>query len=133
MDKRIAVEEGLDSVGHYLKQNGYQVVPLQGEVRAGEVDCLVISGGDKNMMGMADIQTGHSDQCPREKCGRSIPGSAKAGASSLKNRSFLFRCGATGSFYFYFSWALALGRADFPTLKTKFSSILRLHPFDEVL
>lgn len=58
MDKRIAVEEGLDSVGHYLKQNGYQVVPLQGEVRAGEVDCLVISGGDKNMMGMADIQTG---------------------------------------------------------------------------
>ncbi len=57
MNKRIAVEEGLSSISQYLKQNGYQVIPLQsGE--ANDADCLIISGGDKNMMGMQDIQTG---------------------------------------------------------------------------
>ncbi len=56
MNKRIAVEEGLSSISQYLKQNGYQVVPLQSD-QVNDADCLVISGGDKDMMGMQDIQT----------------------------------------------------------------------------
>ena len=52
---RIAVEEGLKVIGDYLKHNGYEVVPLNPQIRGGDVDCCVISGVDKDVLGMENI------------------------------------------------------------------------------
>jgi hypothetical protein len=57
MSKRIAVEEGLSQVRDMLQNNGYEVVRLDpSQMR--EAAAIVISGGDKNMMGIETIQTG---------------------------------------------------------------------------
>lgn len=57
MAKRIAVEDGLASVGRYLEKNGYDVVQMNVDGPAGNYDAYVISGGDVNVMGMQDVTT----------------------------------------------------------------------------
>ncbi|OYD07782.1 YkuS family protein [Paludifilum halophilum] len=52
--QRIAVEEGLQPVRHYLEGQGYEVVDLAAD-QLQNCGCCVISGGDKDVMGMADI------------------------------------------------------------------------------
>lgn len=54
----IAVERGLDNVRSFLESQGYQCIALKNEdsqVQGAAV--IVISGGDKNMMGMQDTRT----------------------------------------------------------------------------
>ncbi|CAM3428138.1 YkuS family protein [Marinicrinis lubricantis] len=53
---RIAVEPSLSNVKQALQQNGYDVVDMQADSMQ-SCDCCVISGQDKNMMGMGDVQT----------------------------------------------------------------------------
>ncbi|PTX65032.1 uncharacterized protein UPF0180 [Melghirimyces profundicolus] len=53
MNARVAVEDGLQPVSQYLQIQGCQVVKLD-EGSAQNCDCCVISGGDKDMMGMQD-------------------------------------------------------------------------------
>ena len=52
---RVAVEEGMQNVGQYLQSQGCQVIPLD-QNRVQNADCCVISGGDKDMMGMQDTR-----------------------------------------------------------------------------
>lgn len=52
MERTIAVEEGLTPVRKFLQEKGYHVVSL----RSGEnADAAVISGGDKDVMGIQTI------------------------------------------------------------------------------
>jgi len=56
MEKQIAVEQGLDNVSQALRSAGYQVVKLeQGQLQ--NVQCVVVSGGDDNMMGIQTTMT----------------------------------------------------------------------------
>ncbi|MBO8171269.1 MAG: YkuS family protein [Bacillaceae bacterium] len=55
---RVAVEDNLDQVENILRNNGYDVVRLGNQQQ--QVDAVVISGQDRNMMGMQDRQTGAS-------------------------------------------------------------------------
>lgn len=50
---RVAVEEGLNHVSQYLQSQGCQVEPLNAD-QLQNCDCCVISGEDKDMMGMQD-------------------------------------------------------------------------------
>ncbi|WP_199616679.1 YkuS family protein [Paenibacillus alkalitolerans] len=52
---RVAVENSLNNVKDALRNNGHEVMDLSGGLDA--CDCCVISGEDKNMMGMADRAT----------------------------------------------------------------------------
>ncbi|GGE32542.1 UPF0180 protein [Pullulanibacillus camelliae] len=52
---KIAVEEGLTDVQEALKSKGYDVVTLRQKSDAKQCDCCVISGVDRNVMGMQDI------------------------------------------------------------------------------
>lgn len=52
--KRIAVEPALSQVRSLLKQEGYEVMEMQQFQNA---DCVVINGGDDNLMGMQDALT----------------------------------------------------------------------------
>jgi len=52
---RVAVEDSLQQVRDFLINKGYDVVDLGHEVK--KVDAVVISGQDKDMMGMHDITT----------------------------------------------------------------------------
>ncbi|MFD1017993.1 YkuS family protein [Thalassobacillus hwangdonensis] len=54
---RIAVEENLADVRAALQQKGYDIVTLKNEKDAEGCDCCVISGQDKNTMGMATAST----------------------------------------------------------------------------
>lgn len=54
---RVAVEDNLDQVERLLRNNGYEVVRLDGQPQQ-QIDCCVITGQDNNMMGMMDITTG---------------------------------------------------------------------------
>lgn len=58
MAKRIAVEDHLKNVQEYLRHNGYDVVPLNASTPLDTCDCCVISGVDKDVMGMQNIGTG---------------------------------------------------------------------------
>jgi hypothetical protein len=58
MAKRIAVEDDLKHVQEYLRHNGYEVVPLNASTQLDTCDCCVISGVDKDVMGMQNIDTG---------------------------------------------------------------------------
>jgi hypothetical protein len=49
---KIGVEESLGHVREALKSNGHEVVSLSENVKG--CDCCVISGQDKNVMGMTD-------------------------------------------------------------------------------
>jgi putative N-acetylmannosamine-6-phosphate epimerase len=53
---RIGVENSLSDVKQALQRNGHDVVSLDAS-NAAQCDCCVISGQDKDMMGMADIAT----------------------------------------------------------------------------
>lgn len=50
---RIGVEEALTDVKQALKEKGHQIVDLHSEEDVGNCDCCVISGLDKNVMGMS--------------------------------------------------------------------------------
>ncbi len=52
--KRIAVEPALSQVANLLKEKGYQVMGMDQFQNA---DCVVINGGDDNLMGMQDTLT----------------------------------------------------------------------------
>jgi len=54
--RRVAVEETLTHVGQALRAGGFEVVPLREDVLT-QVDAVVLSGQDPNVMGMADRQT----------------------------------------------------------------------------
>ncbi|WP_284644696.1 YkuS family protein [Paenibacillus silviterrae] len=53
---KIAVEDSLNNVKDALKQNGYDVVSLDNS-SIQNCDCCVISGQDKNVMGMTETVT----------------------------------------------------------------------------
>lgn len=56
MQKQIAVEPGLSNVRQALQAAGYQVVNLeQGQLQ--NVQCVVVSGGAENMMGIQTTMT----------------------------------------------------------------------------
>ena len=57
MMKTVAVEEGLTPVRDYLESQGCQVVNLaNGEDRQSGASVMVVTGMDKNLMGMQSIQ-----------------------------------------------------------------------------
>lgn len=51
---RIGVEPGLNNVKTALMEMGHEVVDLNSEEDAAYCDCCVISGQDKDVMGIAD-------------------------------------------------------------------------------
>ena len=51
---KIGVEESLSDVQQALRDKGHEVVQLNHEYGAASCDCCVISGMDKNVMGMQD-------------------------------------------------------------------------------
>ncbi|MFC0211251.1 YkuS family protein [Paenibacillus chartarius] len=51
---KVAVENGLGTFKEALQQNGFEVVGME---NAGNAACCVISGQDKNVMGIADTYT----------------------------------------------------------------------------
>lgn len=53
---KIAVEDSLDSIKEALQKNGYEVVPAT-ESNVASCECCVISGQDKNVMGISEIVT----------------------------------------------------------------------------
>ena len=52
--KRIAVEPALSQVKSLLEEEGYEVMGMEQFQNA---DCVVINGGDANLMGMQDTLT----------------------------------------------------------------------------
>ncbi len=54
--KRVAVEIGLENYRRFLAEEGYEVVDL-GEEGAAEVDAVLLTGRDKNAMGMTHRAT----------------------------------------------------------------------------
>ncbi|MBM7552941.1 YkuS family protein [Thalassobacillus pellis] len=55
--KKIAVEESLADISSALKEKGYDIVTMRNEQDADGCDCCVISGQDKDTMGMQDTVT----------------------------------------------------------------------------
>jgi hypothetical protein len=53
---RIGVEGTLSDVKQQLQQNGHEVFDLEAQ-NAAQCDCCVISGQDKDVMGIANVQT----------------------------------------------------------------------------
>lgn len=56
MPKQIAVESGLENVSQALRTAGYQVVNLE-QGHLSNVQCIVVSGGDENMLGIQTTET----------------------------------------------------------------------------
>ncbi|MBP1934103.1 YkuS family protein [Ammoniphilus resinae] len=56
---RIGVEATLSDVKQQLQNSGHEVVDLEAE-NAQQCDACVISGQDKDVMGMADVATNSS-------------------------------------------------------------------------
>lgn len=54
MSKVVAVEEGLTPVRDYLAAKGCQIIGIE-QAKQTNVDAIVISGVDNNVMGMQDI------------------------------------------------------------------------------
>lgn len=52
---RVAIEQSLRQIKDYLANYGYECVDLTQQ--AGQVDAVIISGQDKDMLGMQDITT----------------------------------------------------------------------------
>ncbi|WP_274362558.1 YkuS family protein [Paenibacillus thermotolerans] len=52
---KVAVENSLGNIKDALHNSGYEVMDMSGNLEA--CDCCVISGEDKNMMGMTDRAT----------------------------------------------------------------------------
>ncbi|MFZ7102963.1 MAG: YkuS family protein [Peptococcaceae bacterium] len=57
MQKQIAVEPGLKNITQALQTAGYQVVDLEKGQNRNNVQCIVISGGDENMLGIQTTLT----------------------------------------------------------------------------
>ncbi|MBU5465753.1 YkuS family protein [Virgibacillus sp. MSJ-26] len=57
---RIGVEQSLSNVKDALMEKGYNVVDLKNEEDAKNCDMAVISGQDKDVMGIADVVTENS-------------------------------------------------------------------------
>lgn len=57
---RIGVEQSLSNVKEALMEKGYNVVDLKNEDDAKNCDMAVISGQDKDVMGIADVVTENS-------------------------------------------------------------------------
>ncbi|TDY46288.1 uncharacterized protein UPF0180 [Alicyclobacillus sacchari] len=53
--KSVAVEQGLTPVKEYLRQQGCQVVDMTGERQEPGVCAVVITGSDKNIMGIQTV------------------------------------------------------------------------------
>jgi len=56
MTKQIAVEAGLENVSQALKTAGYQVVNID-QSKLQNVQCVIVSGGNENMMGIQITNT----------------------------------------------------------------------------
>ncbi|MCD8508914.1 MAG: YkuS family protein [Bacillus sp. (in: Bacteria)] len=54
---KIGVEQSLTQVQQALQERGHEVVQLQQEQDAANCDCCVITGQDRNVMGMQDTVT----------------------------------------------------------------------------
>ncbi|KGP72315.1 YkuS family protein [Pontibacillus yanchengensis] len=54
---KVGVEGTLSDVREALQAKGYDIVDLRSEEDANGCDCCVISGQDKNVMGMATAST----------------------------------------------------------------------------
>lgn len=61
MRKKVAVESGLSNVSEYLTKQGYDVLEFQhnNEIKGemSDVDAVVITGMDENLLGIQDIET----------------------------------------------------------------------------
>lgn len=55
--KRIGVEQSLTNIQEALREKGYEVVSLQTESDAQNVDCCVVTGLDSNVMGIQNATT----------------------------------------------------------------------------
>ncbi|MCL6444260.1 MAG: YkuS family protein [Alicyclobacillus sp.] len=54
----VAVEQGLEPVKAYLEQQGCQCIEVDNEQAPSKgATCMVVTGGDRNLMGMQDITT----------------------------------------------------------------------------
>jgi aspartate 1-decarboxylase len=56
MMKKIALDQTLTDISHVLQESGYEVVDYS-EENLKDIDAYVISGEDKNMMGMNGTAT----------------------------------------------------------------------------
>ncbi len=54
--KKVAVEQGLQPVKSYLEQQGCQVVDMTASSSFQDAACIVLTGGDKDIMGMQTIE-----------------------------------------------------------------------------
>lgn len=54
---RIGVEQSLTDVQQALQEKGYDVVQLKQENDAKECDCCVITGQDRDVMGISNVVT----------------------------------------------------------------------------
>jgi hypothetical protein len=56
---KVAIEQTLGNVRSFLEENQFEIVDLDlnQQAQAQDVSCYIISGQDKDVMGMADIQT----------------------------------------------------------------------------
>ncbi|RWZ60771.1 YkuS family protein [Halobacillus fulvus] len=55
--KKIAVEQSLSEVRSALQEKGYEIIDLKNQEDAARCDCCVISGQDRNVMGMMEATT----------------------------------------------------------------------------
>ena len=58
--KKIGVEQSLTNIQAALREKGYEVVSLQTESDAQNVDCCVVTGLDSNVMGIQNTTTSAS-------------------------------------------------------------------------
>lgn len=75
----IAVSNTLTNVSSLLREEGYEVIPFSQEDLQTDVDAIVVSGENENMMGMMEV----SQQVPVLNAEGM---SAEQVAQSLKNR-----------------------------------------------
>lgn len=54
--KRVAVERGLQPVKSYLEEQGCQVVDMTSSSSYQDAACIVLTGGDQNLMGIETIE-----------------------------------------------------------------------------
>ncbi|UOQ43220.1 YkuS family protein [Halobacillus salinarum] len=55
--KRIAIEESLSDIRSALQEKGYELVTMKTQEDANDCECCIISGQDRNMMGVMDTVT----------------------------------------------------------------------------
>ncbi|MDY0396234.1 YkuS family protein [Virgibacillus halophilus] len=52
---RIGVEPGLNDIKEELASKGHEIVELRSEADTANCDCCIISGMDKDLMGISDV------------------------------------------------------------------------------